>query len=66
MSKNLSLRTIYGVHKENFLKQFGMDFIEYFAVQSLLDDHILLETDTNYYLNPKYWYLSNEVLIKFI
>lgn len=62
----LGLRTINGVNKKVFLEKFKVDFIEYFDVHSLLLDHILLENDISYYLNPKYWYLSNEILVKFI
>ena len=62
----LGLRTIYGVDKNNFKLVFGKDFIEYFNVYDLIATNILLENERSYYINPNYWYLSNEILIKFV
>lgn len=62
----LGLRTIYGVNKNNFYKTFEKDFTDYFNVANLLKENILLEKENSYYINPEYWYLLNEILIKFI
>ena len=62
----LGLRTIYGVDKNKFKELFGIDFIEYFKVKQLILDNILLENNSSYYINPDYWYVLNEILIKFI
>lgn len=62
----LGFRTLKGVNKANFLKKFHMDFKEYFSIEVLIRNHIIIERDDSYYLNPNYWYLSNEVLVKFI
>ena len=62
----LGLRTLHGVSKKEFLQEFQKDFIDYFGVRSLLEEKVILETETSYYLNPKYWYVSNEILVKFV
>lgn len=62
----LGLRTLNGVNKELFIKKFDIDFIKYFNIEKLLEENIILETEKSYYLNPKYWYISNEILIKFV
>lgn len=62
----LGLRTINGINKQTFLKKFGISFIEYFNIESLLKEKIILENQQSYYLNPKYWYVSNEILVKFV
>lgn len=62
----LGLRTIYGVNKKEFYDCFGIDFVDYFKVDNLLKDNILLEDKEKYYINPKYWYVMNEILVNFI
>ena len=62
----LGFRTIYGVSKNEFINLFGKNLIDYFKVHDLLKDNILLENDESYYINPKYWYVINEILVKFI
>ena len=62
----LGLRTLHGVSKKEFFWEFQKDFIDYFGVRSLLDEKVILENETSYYLNPKYWYVSNEILVKFV
>ena len=62
----LGLRTIYGVDNMEFMNKFGKDFIEYFNAYDLIDDNVILKKDNRYYLSYKYWYIQNEILIKFI
>lgn len=62
----LGFRTLRGVCKVEFLKKIGVDFKQYFDIDTLLKEHIILETENSYYLNPSYWYISNEILVKFI
>ncbi len=62
----LGLRTIYGVDNIEFMDKFGKDFIEYFNAYDLIDDSVILKKDNRYYLSYKYWYIQNEILIKFI
>lgn len=62
----LSLRTKYGINKDRFLKLYGIDFIEWFKVQDLLDEKVLVDIGDNYIINYKYWYISNEILTRFV
>ncbi len=62
----LGLRTKKGISKEDFFKHFQKDFIEYFQVKDLLDEKILMEEKGNYFISPNYWYLSNEILERFL
>lgn len=59
-------RTLKGIDKAEFLQKIGVDFKEYFDIDILLKEQIILETENSYYLNPNYWYISNEILVKFI
>lgn len=62
----LGFRTLDGINKQVFLEKFKVDFIEYFNLEKLISDNIILEDDNSYFLNPDYWYVSNEILVKFI
>lgn len=62
----LGLRTIYGVDDSCFIEKFGSSFIDYFKVGNLVNDKILLKNGNSFYINPEYWYVSNEILIKFV
>lgn len=62
----LGFRTLYGVSKKEFSNLFGIDLIDYFKVDNLVKDNILLENEDNYCINPEYWYVLNEILVKFI
>lgn len=62
----LGFRTLKGVNKEKFFNKVGVFFQEYFDIDDLIKNNILLETPESYYLNPDYWYISNEILVKFI
>ena len=62
----LGFRTIYGVSKKEFYNLFGIDLIDYFKVRDLIYDKVILEKEDRYYINPDYWYVLNEILIKFV
>lgn len=62
----LGFRTIYGVSKKKFLNIFGIDLVDYFQVEDLVKNEILLENEDSYYINFRYWYVLNEILVKFI
>jgi len=62
----LGFRTMYGVSKKEFKGLFKKNLVDYFKVYDLVRDNILLENDEIYYINPKYWYILNEILLKFI
>lgn len=62
----LGLRTIYGVSKKKWKEISDSSFVEYFSVSDLVDEHILIETEDSYFIHPKYWYVLNEILVKFV
>lgn len=62
----LGFRTIYGVSKKEFEELFGIDLVNYFEVYNLIKENILLENEAFYYINPEYWYVINEILVKFV
>lgn len=62
----LGLRKIKGINKENFYKKYKINIKELPKVKRLLKEKLLLEDNTNIYINPKYLYTSNEILLNFI
>ncbi len=62
----LGLRTIEGVSKERFQKKFGCDLKDKYEISELLEKGYLIETKENYYIPFSYWYLSNEIIVRFI
>lgn len=62
----LGLRTIEGVSKERFQEKFHCDLKEQYEITDLLEKGYLIETEKNYYIPFSYWYLSNEIIVRFI
>ncbi len=62
----LGFRKIKGINKENFQKKYHKNIKEIEEVNQLLKQNILKENKKNIYINKKYLYTSNEVLINFI
>ena len=62
----LGLRKIKGINKENFYKKYKINIKELPKIKTLLNEKLLLEDNTNIYINPKYLYTSNEILLNFI
>ena len=62
----LGLRKIEGINKNKFLNKYKIDIKKITPVKKLLNQKLLLENETNIYINPKYLYISNEILINFI
>lgn len=61
----LGFRKINGINKKNFYEKYGFDIHEIKILNDLLGD-MLLENEENVFINPKYLYVSNEILIKFL
>ena len=62
----LGLRKIEGINKEKFYHKYKINIKNILPVQKLLSQKILLENETNIYINKEYLYTSNEVLLNFI
>ena len=62
----LGLRKIDGINKNEFSNKYQIDIKQIKPVIKLLNQNLLLENKTNIYINPKYLYTSNEILLNFI
>lgn len=62
----LGLRKINGINKNEFLKKYNRDIYSIKNVEKLVKEKKLLDDGTNIYINPKYLYISNEILINFV
>ncbi len=62
----LGFRKIKGINKQTFFKKYKKNIKEIQKVEELLKNKILKENETNIYINPKYIYVSNEILLNFV
>lgn len=62
----LGLRKLSGIDKNLFYKRFGFDIKDFNEVRDLLEKGLLKENEDSVFINPKYIYLSNEILINFV
>ena len=62
----LGFRKIDGINKDLFNKKYNINIKELEVVNKLLKENKLLENKNNIYINPKYIYVSNDILINFI
>lgn len=62
----LGLRKIEGINKEKFYHKYKINIKNILPVKELLKQNILLENRKNIYMNSKYLYISNEILLNFI
>lgn len=62
----LGLRTIAGINLQNFFEKFGVDMQDVFPIKPLIKNKDLIYQNGNVFVNPKYLYTMNEILIKMI
>lgn len=62
----LGLRKMTGVNKNIFYKKYNKHIEEVFNIEDLINKDYLIDDGENIYINEKYIYLSNEILINFI
>ena len=62
----LGLRKLKGINKEIFKNKYNKDIKSIEIVNKLLNENKLLEDKKNIYINPKYIYISNDILVEFI
>ena len=62
----LGLRKIEGINKKDFYNKYNIDIKSIDAVNKLLKENKLLENKKNIYINSKYIYVSNDILMEFI
>ena len=61
----LGFRKINGINKERFLKKYGID-IKNNIVINLIEERKLIDDGNYIFINPKYIYTENDILINFI
>lgn len=62
----LGLRKLKGVNLKEFKEKFNIDIKEKFNIDKLIKEEKLIIKDNYIYINPRYIYLSNDILINFI
>lgn len=62
----LGLRKTNGININNFINKYNFNPLNIQLVKELLSQNLLINKDENLYINPKYLYVSNEILMKFI
>lgn len=62
----LGLRTKYGINKSKFRKSYEKTIDKCYNYSSLVDDGFILEDDEHIWIDPEKWYVSNEIIVKFL
>ena len=62
----LGFRKIKGINKNKFKEKYNLNLKDIEEIKKLLEKKLLIEDKNNIYINPKYIYTSNEILINFI
>lgn len=62
----LGFRKTKGINKQQFKQKYNIDIKDLEIVKKLLNKKQIIEDKNQIYINPKYLYYSNEILINFI
>lgn len=62
----LGLRKIDGINKNDFFNKYKLNINNIEVVQKLLKENKLIEDNEKIYINPKYIYTSNSILVEFL
>ena len=62
----LGFRKIKGIKKNKLKEKYNLNLKDIEEIKKLLEKKLLIEDKNNIYINPKYIYTSNEILINFI
>ena len=62
----LGFRKIKGINKKEFYNKYKRNINDLKIIQKLIKERKLIDDGLNIYINPKYIYLSNDILINFI
>lgn len=62
----LGLRKIKGINKKEFKKKYNIDIISIDVVKKLIKEGKLIDDGSNIYIDYKYIYISNTILVTFI
>ncbi|MBQ7141273.1 MAG: radical SAM family heme chaperone HemW [Bacilli bacterium] len=59
----LGLRKLSGINKNDFYKKYNIDIYEIFSIKKYINNKTMIDDGNNVYINPKYIYVSNEILV---
>ena len=62
----LGFRKTKGINIDEFNRKYNKNIFELYNIKELLDDDKLVLEDNNLFINKKYLYLSNEILVNFV
>lgn len=62
----LGLRKMSGINKKEFYNKYNIDIYNISCVKRLVDENKLIDDGNNIYINNKYIYISNDILVEFI
>lgn len=62
----LRLRTDEGIDKKKFYQMYHFDLKERYDIAELIKNGIMIESEDRYVISKNYWYLLNEILLRFI
>ncbi len=62
----LGLRKIKGINKDSFYRKYKINILDISEVLNLINDGKLINDKENVYINPKYLYVNNDILIDFM
>lgn len=62
----LNLRLKDGISLEQFQEKYGSELKRHYQIQNLLDNGLLMEENGFLFIPEKFWYVSNEILVKIL
>ncbi|MEE3342859.1 MAG: radical SAM family heme chaperone HemW [Bacilli bacterium] len=62
----LGLRKTNGLNIDKFNKKYKVNILNLYNIKDLIKENKLLINNNRLYINPRYFYLSNDILINFI
>ncbi len=62
----LGLRTVYGISKEKFRKLYGKTIDKCYNYSNLINNKFVMENLEHIWINPDNFYISNEIIVKFL
>ena len=62
----LNLRLSSGINKKEFFDKYGFNINEKYDYSDLIFNNLLVENSENIFIPEDKWYISNEIIIKFI
>lgn len=62
----LRFRTNEGINKKEFSQIYGFDLKDKYKIDDLINQKVIIENQDSYVISKEYWYILNEVLLRFI